>query len=92
MLGLNLIEHKFTFPEKKLYEPIGFLYVPTNRCCDTNYIVITETLHGVYSCECGCGCGWCTNGFMSMSEAIDAYYKMIKRYDLNKRNDNIISY
>lgn len=87
-----LIEAKFTCHYRPIYEPLGFIHIDNNGCCNKDYFVVTKTAgKDIYSCECGCG-GWCTNGHEKMTDAINEYFEMCKKAkeELNNAETNRI--
>lgn len=66
------------------YSVVAFYPIKDNGCCNKRFFILTanscpnwET--GInYSCQCACG-GWCTTGFKTEQEAVEAYRNMCKQ-------------
>lgn len=63
------------------YKPIAFYPIENNECCDKDFFILTanKTPHGMnYSCQCACGM-WCTSGFATEQQAVNAYRSMCNK-------------
>jgi hypothetical protein len=86
---MNDFEYSLTFNfemNARIRRLIAIYPITNNKCCDKGFFLLTANSangweSGInFSCQCGCG-GFCTTGYSTEQEAVDAYRRMCGEED-----------